>query len=136
MQYQVGQTVEFKRVFMQSDYDRFAVLSGDDNPIHCDPEFAKKSAFGGTVAHGMMLYSTICKGLSELIPGPNMVQMEQELMFPNGTFTDEEVTIRLEITEIHPDHSLDIATNIFKWDAQDTKVFVTQGRTRVMPAAL
>ncbi len=134
MQYQIGQAVEFKRVYMQSDYDRFAALSGDDNPIHCDPAFARDSAFGGTVAHGMMLYSTICKGLSELIPGPNMIQLEQDLMFPNGTHTDEEVTVRLEITDILDDGSLEIATNIFKWNSEGEQLFVTQGRTRVMPA--
>lgn len=134
MSYQVGQAVEFKRMFMQEDFDRFAKLSGDDNPIHCDPEFAKTTAFGGTVSHGMLLYSTICKGLSELIPGPNMIQMEQDLMFPNGTYTHEEITIRLEITDIHDDGSLDIATNISKLDKNGETVFVTQGRSRVMPA--
>jgi len=34
------------------DFDRFARLTGDDNPIHCDPVFAATTHFGATVAHG------------------------------------------------------------------------------------
>lgn len=39
----------------QAQLDRFARLSGDANPIHVDPDFAARSAFGRTVAHGAML---------------------------------------------------------------------------------
>jgi acyl dehydratase len=56
---QVGQEESIRRVFSQSDFDRFAALSGDDNPIHIDPEFSARSKFGRTVAHGMFLYSTV-----------------------------------------------------------------------------
>src|SRR5690606_41700541 len=45
-----------KRVVTQRDFDRFASLSRDDNPIHCDPAFASGTHFGATVAHGMFLY--------------------------------------------------------------------------------
>lgn len=39
----------------QAQLDLFARLSGDANPIHCDPAFAAASGFGRTVAHGAML---------------------------------------------------------------------------------
>ncbi len=52
---QVGQIESVKRVFSQTDFNRFAALSGDDNPIHIDPEFSAKTKFGQTVAHGMFL---------------------------------------------------------------------------------
>lgn len=44
------------RVLTQLDFNRFAALSHDDNPIHCDPAFAKTTHFGATVAHGMFLF--------------------------------------------------------------------------------
>ena len=42
----------FQQVLLQGDFDRFATLTRDDNPIHCDPDFAARSHFGGTVAGG------------------------------------------------------------------------------------
>jgi len=36
----------------QENIDRFAQVTGDDQWIHVDPERAKDSPFGGTIAHG------------------------------------------------------------------------------------
>lgn len=36
----------------QERIDRFAEVTGDDQWIHVDPERAKQSPFGGTIAHG------------------------------------------------------------------------------------
>jgi len=96
----IGQRATLNRVFTQEDFNRFAALSGDDNPIHVDPEFSARTRFGRTVSHGMLLYGTICGALSAHFPGVR--QLEQELMFPNPTFVGEEVTVRLEVAEIWP----------------------------------
>jgi acyl dehydratase len=36
----------------QADIDRFAEVTGDHQWIHVDPERAKQTPFGGTIAHG------------------------------------------------------------------------------------
>jgi len=36
----------------QQDVDTFAEVTGDDQFIHVDPERAKETPFGGTIAHG------------------------------------------------------------------------------------
>ncbi len=87
----------FRRVLLQEDFDRFARLSGDDNPIHCDPAYARGTHFGATVSHGMLLYSLVSKAFAELIPGPGARQLEQELMFPNPTYAGEEIEVALEV---------------------------------------
>jgi acyl dehydratase len=99
----VGQSVTTKRIFTQADFDRFAALSGDDNPIHVDPGFSATTKFGRTVCHGMLLYSTICQVLGEKLPGPGMIQLDQSLMFPSPTFTGEEMSVRLEVLEVGAD---------------------------------
>lgn len=101
-----------QRVLLQSDFDRFARLSHDDNPIHCDPAFAAKSHFGATVAHGMMLYSCLCKLLAEQV-GPGMVQLEQTLMFPAPTYVGDRLTLRLR-EEANDAGVLTLATEIEK----------------------
>ena len=46
---------ELERVVTQEHINLYASASGDFNPIHIDPEFAKKTQLGGTVAHGMLI---------------------------------------------------------------------------------
>jgi acyl dehydratase len=112
---QVGQTQTVRRIFSQRDFDRFAALSGDDNPIHVDPEFSAQTRFGHTVAHGMLLYSTVCATLGTRLPGPGTLQLWQELMFPSPTYTGEEVTIQLEVTETQPAQGLiHLSTTVVK----------------------
>lgn len=94
---QSGDIFTYTHTFTQGDFDRFARLSGDDNPIHVDPEFAARTRFGKTVAHGMLLYSVLCGALQKQFP--HSAQLEQALMFPTPTYVGEEITIRLEIAE-------------------------------------
>lgn len=76
-----------ERVLTQSDFDAFAELSGDDNPIHVDPVFSANTRFGRTVSHGMLL-STVLRGLlDQLAPGAR--QLEQNLMFPSPTYAGD-----------------------------------------------
>jgi acyl dehydratase len=97
MNLQSGQTWSFERVFTQRQFDRFAVLSGDDNPIHVDPVFSARTKFGRPVAHGMFLYANLVRALGEFVPGA--MQREQELMFPAPTYTGEIVRLALNVTE-------------------------------------
>ena len=80
-------TLVLEKVLTQADFDAFAELSGDDNPIHVDEAFSAKTRFGRTVSHGMLL-ATILRGmLEQLVPGGR--QVEQKLMFPSPTFAGE-----------------------------------------------
>lgn len=101
----------------QDDVDRFATLSGDDNPIHVDPEFAARTPFGRTISHGMLLYGAICGALSRSFPGAQ--QIEQELAFPHPTYAGEEVTLRLAVTEIAPGGAAWIDTAVIKPDGSE-----------------
>lgn len=94
----LGEIVSSRKVFEQADFDSFAILSGDDNPIHVDPEFASTSRFGATVAHGMLLYGVICGTLSSHFPGSS--QLEQRLMFVAPTYTGEDIRTRAEVVVV------------------------------------
>ena len=75
----------------QHDFDRFAALSGDDNPIHVDPGYAATTRFGGTVAHGMLLFTLIRTAVRRHHPGAELVA--QSLKFPAPTPAGERVTV-------------------------------------------
>jgi acyl dehydratase len=76
-----------ERTFSQEDFDRFARLSGDDNPIHTDPEFSASTRFGRPVAHGLLLCSVLRGLVEQLAPGGRLA--EQSMMFPAPTYAGE-----------------------------------------------
>src|SRR6266542_3225267 len=53
------------KIITQEKINRYADASGDHNPLHIDPEFAMRTQFGGTVAHGMLVLAYI----SEMMTG-------------------------------------------------------------------
>lgn len=55
------------RTVTQSEVDAFADLTGDHNPIHVDPDFARGTPFGGTIAHGYLTLSLIVPTMAELV---------------------------------------------------------------------
>ena len=77
-----GSEATVVRKFSQADFDRFARLSGDDNPIHTDPEFSAR-----TVAHGLLLCSVLRSVVEQLVPGGRL--LEQSVMFPAPTYAEE-----------------------------------------------
>src|SRR5688500_2787 len=52
-------TYSLVRSLSQAEFDLFARISGDNNPIHVDPEFSARTRFGRTVSHGMLLYTVL-----------------------------------------------------------------------------
>jgi len=75
------------KVFSQADFDNFARLSGDNNPIHTDPEFSANTRFGRTVAHGLLLCSVLRGLIDRLMPDQRL--SEQSVIFPAPTYADE-----------------------------------------------
>ncbi len=112
----VGETVTRSLSFTQAQFDRFAALSGDDNPIHVDPAFAARTRFGRTVAHGMFLYANVRRALGEIAPGAS--QAEQSLLFPAPTYTDEPLRLRLTVAEVTGDGRIRVATELLKSDGR------------------
>lgn len=84
----LSRPIDIATVFTQAEFDEYARLSGDDNPIHVDPEFAATTRFGRPVAHGMYLYAILQAALARLTGGPIRLSC-QEFMFRAPTFTGD-----------------------------------------------
>jgi len=89
-------------VFSQADFDLFARLSGDNNPIHTDPDFCRGTRFGRTVAHGLLLCSVLRGLVDQLKPGSRLI--EQAVMFPAPTYADEPMQFAVTVTGSKNDH--------------------------------
>lgn len=59
--YEVGQELPPLKVdtVTHAHLVRYAGASGDFNPIHNDPDFARKTGLDGTIAHGMFVMAQI-----------------------------------------------------------------------------
>ncbi len=90
------QTVTLERQMTQADFDAFAALSGDANPIHVDAAFAARTAFEKPVAHGAFLCSILRNLVAELAPGAR--QISQAVMFPNPARIGETLVFSASIT--------------------------------------
>ncbi len=52
----------------QDTINAYAEVSGDYNPLHVDPEFARATPFGGTIAHGPLALCFIFQLLTRHLP--------------------------------------------------------------------
>lgn len=60
---------------------QFADLTGDQNPIHIDPGFARKTFWRGVIAHGMLIASLAAgKAYRGGLLGPNVLALEASSM--------------------------------------------------------
>ena len=93
----VGDTAESAVTVTEETIEAYAELSGDDNPIHRDPEYASETMFGGRIAHGMLSAGPISAALADL-PG-DVIYLSQDLAFENPVYPGDTVTATVEVVE-------------------------------------
>ena len=93
----VGDTAAILRTLTAEDIQLFAVLSGDVNPQHLDPEFAASTRFHGVIAHGMLGGALISALLGTRLPGPGTIYLGQTLQFLAPVRVGDTLTIRVTV---------------------------------------
>jgi len=96
----VGQSAERRHVVTEADVDAFAAVSGDTNPVHLDADYAKRTRFGGRIAHGMLAASYLSAVLGVDLPGPGAIYVTQSLRFRRPVRIGDEVVARVTIAAI------------------------------------
>ena len=97
----VGKKATYTRTITEQDIVLFAVVSGDINPLHLDPEFAKGTMFGERIAHGMMTGAIISAALVMALTGPGAIYRSQSLRFRRPVKIGDVITVHLEVTEVN-----------------------------------
>ncbi len=98
---QIGQTAQLTRTLRPQDIPLFAAISGDVNPTHLDPEFAKQGPTHEVVGHSMWggaLFSAI---LGNQLPGPGTVYVRQDLRFHRPIAVGDTLTASVTVKEKH-----------------------------------
>ena len=112
---EVGDTFSFKRTITKEDVIVFANLTGDQNPLHVNQEFAEKSNFGKNVVHGMLTASLFSTLIGMYCPGEKGLLLGQTLQFKLPLFYGENVEVKgTIINKIDAYKIIKIKTEIYR----------------------
>ena len=87
-QIEIGQSWTHDFIFTQEQVNAFANISGDNNPLHINPEYAAQTAFRKPIMHGMLGACVFSKVFGTIKPGPKSIYLSQSLEFLKPMFPD------------------------------------------------
>jgi 3-hydroxybutyryl-CoA dehydratase len=96
----VGMTAIFSKLITEGDVVAFAGISGDDNPVHLDEDYARETHFGGRIVHGILSAGLISAAIAGQLPGPGTIYLRQSLKFCAPVRIGDLVEARVTVTEI------------------------------------
>lgn len=116
--------------FSQADVIDFARVTGDNNPLHLDADFAAQTPFKRPIIHGMLGASVFTKVLGTEFPGYGSVYLGQTLEFLRPMFVDTDYEATFTVKSIDAaKHTAEILGEIH--DVQTGKV-CTRGTATLM----
>jgi len=124
----IGDTQKIIHTVTQEDIKKFVELSGDDNKLHVDKEFASKTSFKKPVAHGMIGASFISTIIGTKIPGDGALWYAQSLEFLLPVRVGDTLTIIATVLKkMDRQNSIELQTDILNQHKQK----VTTGIAKV-----
>lgn len=97
---EVGDSHTWHKVVTAEDVKTFAEITGDDNPIHVDEEYAKEhSRFGRPVVHGVLLLGLISKVLGRDFPGHGSIAVGISCRFLRPVPVGSKVKVEIQVSE-------------------------------------
>lgn len=96
----IGQKAEIQHKITEKDIEKFVDLTGDDNRLHVDKEYAKTTNFKKPVAHGMLGASFISTIIGTKLPGDGALWFSQNLEFLLPVRIGDKITVKAEVTNI------------------------------------
>src|SRR3974390_2824540 len=95
----IGDSATLGRPLTDQDIRLFAVMSGDINPAHVDPEYAMSSRFREVIGHGMWSGALISTVLGTVFPGPGTISLGQNLRFRRPVKVGDTITVKVTAKE-------------------------------------
>jgi 3-oxoacyl-[acyl-carrier protein] reductase len=124
----IGDKAELVHTITQEDVERFVELTGDDNKLHVDEEYAEKTIFKKPVAHGMLGASFISTIIGTQLPGDGALWYSQSIEFLLPVRVGDKITVVAEVkNKLQKINSIELSTDIFNQNKQK----VTTGVAKV-----
>lgn len=97
----IGQSASYAKTITETDVVLFAGISGDDNPVHINAEYAAETMFKGRIVHGMFSAALISAVLGTRMPGPGAIYVDQQISFKAPVYIGDTVTATATVTDIN-----------------------------------
>jgi acyl dehydratase len=78
---------------------RYAGASGDFNPIHIDPEFAKAVGLPGNILHGLWMMAQVARAQTQAAGGDPRGLKRLSVQFRGMGFPEQELTVTGTVKE-------------------------------------
>jgi acyl dehydratase len=78
---------------------RYAGASGDFNPIHIDPEFARAVGLPGNILHGLWMMAQVARGAAQLAKGDPRALKRLSVQFRGMGFPERELLVSGTVKE-------------------------------------
>jgi len=125
----VGSVAEVKHTFRHKDVLNFSKLCGDDNPVQIDADFAKKTIFGKTIVHGILVSSLFSTIFGHSVQGA--IYVGQTLSFKRPVFVGSEVTASMKIMKMEEKRKGTLLTCCTSCALQDGSIAI-EGEAQVL----
>jgi 3-oxoacyl-[acyl-carrier protein] reductase len=126
--FRIGEKASLTHKVKHEDVEKFVDLSGDDNKIHVNRDFAKRTPFNKPVVHGMIGVSFISTLIGTKIPGDGALWFKQSVEFILPVRIGDVIEVSIEIIGIkEKSRSLELYTEIKNQHGQ----VVTKGISEV-----
>jgi 3-hydroxybutyryl-CoA dehydratase len=79
---------------------RYAGASGDFNPIHIDPEFAKNVGLPGTILHGLYSMAQVARAQTEAAGGDPSKLKRLSVQFRGMGMPEQEIVVTGTVAEV------------------------------------
>ena len=106
----VGQTAEYSKQVSDDDVMSFARITGDFNAVHVDETAAKKTRFGGRIAHGMLSAGLVSAAIANELPGTGSIYLAQTMRFTAPVRINDTITVALTVTELLSKNRVKLST--------------------------
>lgn len=95
----------------------FTALSGDRNPLHYDPELARRTRFGEIVVQGGITTAILNAVVAEDLPGPGTVFLNVNWNFKAPVRPGDTITGQVEVTSVRQDKPItELVTRVVRGD--------------------
>ena len=100
MNFKIGDFKQSSTLVTEDMVNIFANISGDNNPIHLDLEYASNTIFNEKIAHGILISGFISALIANEIPGNGSIYLKQNLEFKAPVKLNDIVTTKITILNI------------------------------------